>query len=388
MPAIAVSKLEVERGGHPVLNGSTSRFRQGGFAVCWPSGCGKSTLMRAIVGVQIVASGAFPCWASRPARRRCGAASATSRRRRRSTAISAWRRTCASSPRSSVPTRRIGEVIETVGLGGFERQRRRARSPAASAPGSRSRRRCSAGPTSSCSTSRRSASTPSCARELWETFHELAAGGTTLLVSSHVMDEAGRMRRAPADARRAICCVRRRPTALRARDRRADLSRAFLALIERAPSAVSAARHSAIGPPGALADPPRSSHDRAPARRAGRAPGAAEVRVRGPAADLPVDRRAACAASSPSSSCSSHLDRDAARAHDRHARAPDDAADGQARPAGRLRRSRSACWRRSRRPSSAWSASSRSASTPPTALGWSACSRSATPSSAWRSACS
>jgi ABC-2 type transport system ATP-binding protein len=28
--------------------------------------------------------------------------------------------------------------------------------------------------------------------ELWEQFHALAAAGTTLIVSSHVMDEAGR----------------------------------------------------------------------------------------------------------------------------------------------------------------------------------------------------
>ncbi len=39
-------------------------------------------------------------------------------------------------------------------------------------------------------------------KELWTTFHELAGGGATLLISSHVMDEAARVHVADPDARR------------------------------------------------------------------------------------------------------------------------------------------------------------------------------------------
>ena len=83
-----------------------------------------------------------------------------------------------------------------------------------------------------------------------------------------------------------------------------------------------------------------------------------------------------------------HLDRDAARAHDRHARAADDPAAGEARPARRLR----ARVRPARRGAGGGRlhrrASPGSASTRRTAPGSSACSRSATPCSAWRSGCS
>ena len=67
-------------------------------------------------------------------------------------------------------------------------------------------------------------------RSLWQTFHELAAGGTTLLVSSHVIDEATRCdalvlmrdgRVIAADA----------PQELLASTHTADMEAAFLALI-------------------------------------------------------------------------------------------------------------------------------------------------------------
>ena len=58
LPAIVVSGLTVVRGGQPVLDGLTLEVGSGTVTgLLGPSGCGKSTLMRAIVGVQIVASG-------------------------------------------------------------------------------------------------------------------------------------------------------------------------------------------------------------------------------------------------------------------------------------------------------------------------------------------
>jgi ABC-2 type transport system ATP-binding protein len=67
-------------------------------------------------------------------------------------------------------------------------------------------------------------------RDLWETFHGLAERGATLLVSSHVMDEADR-----CDA---LVLVREgevigadTPAGLRARTGADDLDAAFLALV-------------------------------------------------------------------------------------------------------------------------------------------------------------
>jgi ABC-2 type transport system ATP-binding protein len=74
--------------------------------------------------------------------------------------------------------------------------------------------------------------------DLWGRFHELARDGTTLLVSSHVMDEAGRCDR--------LLLIREgrligdgTPAAIRAEAGTDDLEEAFLALI-REQEAVSA----------------------------------------------------------------------------------------------------------------------------------------------------
>jgi ABC-2 type transport system ATP-binding protein len=68
--------------------------------------------------------------------------------------------------------------------------------------------------------------------ELWQTFHRLAGEGTTLLVSSHVMDEA-----AECDAillmRDGAILRQTTPDDLRRETGEPDLSRAFLAVIER-----------------------------------------------------------------------------------------------------------------------------------------------------------
>ncbi|HWH06090.1 MAG TPA: ABC transporter ATP-binding protein, partial [Gaiellaceae bacterium] len=70
-------------------------------------------------------------------------------------------------------------------------------------------------------------------RELWETFRELAAAGTTLLVSSHVMDEADRCDDLVLLRDGAVVAADT-PTALRARTGAGDMDAAFLALVEEA----------------------------------------------------------------------------------------------------------------------------------------------------------
>ena len=67
-------------------------------------------------------------------------------------------------------------------------------------------------------------------RDLWATFAELAAGGTTLLVSSHVMDEAEHCDQLLL-MREGEILAEETPDGLRARTGEQDLDEAFLALI-------------------------------------------------------------------------------------------------------------------------------------------------------------
>jgi len=68
-------------------------------------------------------------------------------------------------------------------------------------------------------------------RDLWDSFHRLADGGATLLVSSHVMDEAER-----CDSlllmRDGDLLATETPDGLRSRTGEQDLEDAFLALIK------------------------------------------------------------------------------------------------------------------------------------------------------------
>ena len=69
-------------------------------------------------------------------------------------------------------------------------------------------------------------------RDLWEMFHQLAARGATVLVSSHVMDEADRCDELVL-LRDGRVLAQESPHALRSETGTADLDAAFLALIER-----------------------------------------------------------------------------------------------------------------------------------------------------------
>jgi len=70
-------------------------------------------------------------------------------------------------------------------------------------------------------------------RDLWQLFHGLAEGGSTLLVSSHVMDEADRCHSLIL-LREGAFVGSLTPDELRARTGQQDLEAAFLALAEEA----------------------------------------------------------------------------------------------------------------------------------------------------------
>ena len=121
---------------------------------------------------------------------------------------------------------------------------------------------------------------------------------------------------------------------------------------------MSAARHARDRAARAAAAAPRPAHDRAAAGRAVRAARAAALRVRGQPRDVPAHRRAAARALPVHRDVPRHVDRDAARAHHRHARAADDDAARPRSTCSPATGSRSARWRRVQAASCAPSGSS------------------------------
>jgi ABC-2 type transport system ATP-binding protein len=73
-------------------------------------------------------------------------------------------------------------------------------------------------------------------RDLWRTFHELVDAGVTMLVSSHVMDEAAECDLLVLMREGGLVAVDT-PAALRARTGVDDLGEAFLRLVEPAEAA-------------------------------------------------------------------------------------------------------------------------------------------------------
>ncbi len=232
VPAIAVEGLQVRRGGAEVLHGLSFAVERGSVTgLLGPSGCGKSTLMRSIVGVQIVESGRVEVLGE-PA----GSRSLRSRAGYLTQVPSVYgdltvRENLRFFGRVlGVAQGRADEVIETVSLephadrvvanlsGG-----QRARVSLATAMLGEPEVLVLDEPTVGLD--------PVLRRGLWETFSELAAAGTTLLVSSHVMDEA-----AHCDElllmRDGRLLATDSPDGLRQRTGRRQLDDAFLALIE------------------------------------------------------------------------------------------------------------------------------------------------------------
>ena len=217
-----------------MLGGLTLDIRSGTVTgLLGPSGCGKSTLLRSIVGVQVIAAGTVTVLGepagSAPLRSQVGyvtqAPSVYG-----DLSIQENLRFFASVV--GVDAARIGEVVEVVGLGGFEEHvvgelsgGERSRVSLATALLGRPTVLVLDEPTVGLD--------PVLREELWTTFHRLASEGTTLLISSHVMDEAAKcdeilLMREGAILRQTT------PDGLRSETGETDLSRAFLAIIESA----------------------------------------------------------------------------------------------------------------------------------------------------------
>jgi ABC-2 type transport system ATP-binding protein len=233
-PAIRVRELRVVRGGTTVLPGLSCEIAQGSVTgLLGPSGSGKSTLIRSIVGVQRIADGAVEVLGL-PA----GSPALRSRVGYMTQAPSVYGDL---SVRENLgffarvldrPAAAVDEVLGDVSL-----ERHADRVVGSLSGGERVRVSLATvllgqpdvlvldEPTVGLD--------PVLRRDLWRLFHDLAAGGATLLVSSHVMEEADRCNRLLLlrDGRLLAAAT---PDELRARTGRQDLDAAFLRLVEEA----------------------------------------------------------------------------------------------------------------------------------------------------------
>lgn len=226
-------------GSVPALNDLNLEVPDGKFlALLGPSGCGKTTLMRAVVGVQIVAGGAVTVLghpAGSPAlRRKIGYATQNPAIYNDLTVTEAVRYFAAIL---DAPAADVGRVIAEVGLtdhahavigtlSGGEHSRANLAVALLGRPGLLVLDEPTVG------------LDPVLRDSLWDLFARLARQGTTLLVSSHVMDEAARCDRLLL-MREGALLADDTPAALRDLTGAADLEQAFLRLIRDREAAIS-----------------------------------------------------------------------------------------------------------------------------------------------------
>ncbi|MEH0934883.1 ABC transporter ATP-binding protein [Micromonospora psammae] len=229
--AITIRDLVVDRGRRRVLHGVSCAVPRGTVTgLLGPSGSGKTTLMRAVVGVQVVDSGSVTVLgapAGAPAlRHRVGYltqapsvyADLTVRENARYFAA-LHGRDAADADRAVADVGLAGAATQLVGtLSGGQRSRA---SLACSLVGE---------PELIILDEPTVGQDPVLRADLWARFHAMAATGTTLLVSSHVMDEAARCDRLLL-IREGRLIADDTPDAVRARTGADDLEEAFLRLI-------------------------------------------------------------------------------------------------------------------------------------------------------------
>ena len=189
--AIDIDHLRVLRGKRPALHDFSVRVARGSITgLLGPSGCGKTTLIRCIVGTQIVASGTvqvlgLPAGSAR-LRQRIGYVPQDPTIYNDLRVIDNVRYFAALY---GFDGHAAGSAVDVVGLGdhstaycGNLSGGQRTRVSLACALVCRPELLVLDEPTVGLD--------PVLRADLWEQFDELASGGTTLLVSSHVMDEA------------------------------------------------------------------------------------------------------------------------------------------------------------------------------------------------------
>ncbi|MET8527094.1 ABC transporter ATP-binding protein [Micromonospora sp. NPDC005172] len=229
--AIGVHDLVVDRGGRRVLDGISCAVPRGAVTgLLGPSGSGKTTFMRAMVGVQVVTSGTVTVLGQ-------PAGSPTLRHR-------VGYLTQAPSVYADLTVRENARYFAALyGRGRAEADEAVAAVGLAQAAGQL---------VATLSGGQRSRASLACAlvgdpelvildeptvgqdpvlrADLWARFHAMAAAGTTLLVSSHVMDEAARCDRLLL-IREGRLIADDSPDAIRAAAGVDDLDEAFLRLI-------------------------------------------------------------------------------------------------------------------------------------------------------------
>jgi ABC-2 type transport system ATP-binding protein len=229
--AVRARDLHVRRGGREVLRGLDFDVPTGQVTgLLGPSGCGKTTLMRALVGVQKNVDGTIEVL-GRPAgapvlRRRIGYvtqdpsvyADLTVRQNLRffAAVLSAGR----DSVQRAIDYVDLGDHADVVvaRLSGGQRSRASLAVALLGSPELLVLDEPTVG------------LDPVLRVELWDRFHAMAAAGTTLVVSSHVMDEAGRCDRLLL-LRDGDLIADSTPAQLRADGRSQDLEEAFLNVV-------------------------------------------------------------------------------------------------------------------------------------------------------------
>jgi ABC-2 type transport system ATP-binding protein len=191
--AVRTEKLRVVRGGTEILHDLDLSIGPGRITgLLGPSGCGKTTLMRAIIGTQAIAGGTVTVL-GRPAghsqlRSEVGYASQAASVYDDLTVTENLRyfATAVRAPREDVErvTKQVDLTEYRERLTGTLSGGQRSRVSLAVAMLGRPKLLVLDEPTVGLD--------PVLREDLWRLFHDLAADGLTLLVSSHVMDEAER----------------------------------------------------------------------------------------------------------------------------------------------------------------------------------------------------